>query len=284
MKISIVSDEISSDFETAVELGVKWGIHDFELRGVGESRVPNLSDFQREKIQRVLENYQARIIALSPGLFKIPCIPAERPRFPVEAFDSILYQDWKAGQNLMKFHLEELLPATIDYARQLGVSLIVIFSFDRGGLSSGNPPEEVVDYLRKASQQADASGIQLAIEVEKGFWGDTGERTADLIRQVGHPALGVNWDPANALEAGDIPIPDGYQAARHLVRHVHFKDLSALPEGGFRYVVEGDIDWLSQIQELYKDEYQGYISVETHMAPKVQSAKLVVERLLSLVA
>jgi len=282
MKISIVTDEISSDFETAIELGVEWGVHNFELRGAGGNRVPYLSDFQTDKIQHLLESYQAQIVALSPGLFKIPFVPAERGRFPVEYIDQGIYQEWKAGRELMKFHLDELLPASIEYALKLEVPLIVIFGFDRQGLPPGDPPGEVIDALRKGAELAGKAGIKLAIEVENGFWADTGERSAALIRKVNHPALGVNWDPGNAIEAGDIPFPDGYHAVRDLVRHVHFKDVISLPEGGFRYAVEGEIDWLGQIRALSKDGYGGYISVETHMAPKVQSAKMVLDRLVSL--
>lgn len=43
MKVCIVTDEVSADPETAIELGVEWGVSDFELRGVGTSRVPYLS-------------------------------------------------------------------------------------------------------------------------------------------------------------------------------------------------------------------------------------------------
>ena len=51
MKISIVTDEISSDIETAIELGTVWGIHDFELRDDG-SRVPNISAFELARTKR----------------------------------------------------------------------------------------------------------------------------------------------------------------------------------------------------------------------------------------
>src|SRR5512135_695169 len=77
MMISIVTDEISADPETAIELGTEWGIHDFELRGFFNDRAPRLSAYQRRHLRDVLEEHQARIIAISPGLFKCAC-PSER--------------------------------------------------------------------------------------------------------------------------------------------------------------------------------------------------------------
>ncbi|NJN95948.1 MAG: hypothetical protein HC875_18490 [Anaerolineales bacterium] len=70
MKISIVTDEISADPETAIELGVEWGIHDFELRGFYTDRVPHLSAYQVERMGDILATHQARIIAISRGCSK----------------------------------------------------------------------------------------------------------------------------------------------------------------------------------------------------------------------
>jgi sugar phosphate isomerase/epimerase len=284
MKISIVTDEISADFETAVELGVGWGVRHFELRGVGESRVPLLSDYQKDKVRATLERYDAQVVALSPGLFKFPYVPDERPRFPVTAIDTGLFARWKSARDQIQYHLEELLPATIDYARTLGASLILTFGFNRGGSPPGTPPDEVLQIFRRAAEMVGAAGMQMAIEVEAGFWADTGVRTAAIVAAVDHPALGINWDPGNAIETGEVPYPDGYEAIRSLVRHVHFKDAVRQPDGGYRYAVEGDIDWAGQIQALRDDGYDGFISVEPHMAPKVQSAKAVFQRLQALLA
>ena len=77
MNISLITDEISADPETAIEIGKEWGISDFELRGYFNERVPCFSDFQKNKIKDILDHYQARIIAISPGLFKIPYIFGE---------------------------------------------------------------------------------------------------------------------------------------------------------------------------------------------------------------
>ncbi|MDH3944894.1 MAG: sugar phosphate isomerase/epimerase, partial [Anaerolineae bacterium] len=83
----------------------------------------------------------------------------------------------------------------------------------------------------------------------------------------------VNWDPGNAFMAGDTPYPDGYQAVRNWVRHVHFKDAEVDPNGGRRFTVHGQIDWAGQIRALANDGYEGYISIETHMRPKVKVAR-----------
>jgi hypothetical protein len=37
--------------------------------------------------------------------------------------------------------------------------------------------------------------VLLAVEVENGFWADTGQQAAGLIRKINHPRLSINWDP-----------------------------------------------------------------------------------------
>jgi sugar phosphate isomerase/epimerase len=284
MKISLVTDEISADVETAIELGSDWGIHAFELRGYGTQRVPFFSDFKKQRVRELLEEYQARIVAISPGFFKIPYPAPKRERFPLQVFDANLYQKWHDARSLVDYQLHEMLPASFNYAREIGADTIIIFSFDRGPLSPGPAPDEVLESLHWAAEQAGKAGLQLVIEVEAGFWADTGKRTAELVRAVNLPALGVNWDPGNAFVAGDIPYPDGYQAVRDTLRHVHFKDVLRMAPGEYRYAVNGEIDWIGQIRSLAADAYPGFISVESHLQPKVASARALTLRLQELIA
>lgn len=284
MKICLVTDEVSADLETALELGTAWGVRDFELRGFYANRVPLFSPYQKQRIRELVEQFQVRFVAISPGLFKFSLPPRERERFPLSAIDAALYGQWKDARDRLAYHLEELLPASVEYARELGVERILSFAFGRGGLPPGEAPDEALEALRRAAEVVGAAGLQLLVEVEEGFWADTGSRTAAMIRAVNHPALGVNWDPGNALPAGDVPYPDGYQTVREYVRHVHFKDVAVGPDGSAHYVVEGEIDWRGQIRALAEDDYDGYIAVETHMQPKVTSARAVLERLQALIA
>ncbi|MER3513021.1 MAG: hypothetical protein C4310_00240 [Chloroflexota bacterium] len=284
MKISVITDEISADPETAIELGVEWGVREFELRGFYTDRVPRLSAYQKQRLGDILEMYQARAIAIGPGLFKIAYPPRRPPWTTLGWMDRAGYESWAEAQRLVRYHLDELLPASLDYASEMGVRTVVIFSFDRAGAPPSELPEEVLNALRLAAERAGAAGFQLAIETEDGFWADTGARTAQIVRAINHPALGVNWDPGNAFFAGDTPYPAGYEAVRGLVRHVHFKDALRDAAGRPHYVAEGQIDWAGQIKALAADGYDGYISIETHIRPKVAAARAALERLRRLIA
>ena len=177
---------------------------------------------------------------------------------------------------------QELLPLSIEYAHSIGAKKIVSFSFERPDKAEESIPDEVLSAIEEAAEQCAAAGLELVIEVEAGFWADTGANTAAMMRAIAHPALGVNWDPGNAIVAGDVPFPTGYAAVRDYVKHVHFKDVSFAADGSYRYVVDGEIDWDNQIAALVDDGYAGHISVETHMEPKVSSAKAITERLQNL--
>jgi sugar phosphate isomerase/epimerase len=284
IKISLVTDELSADPETAIELGTTWGIRHYELRGFFTDRVPKFSAYQRQQLRHILADHEARIIALSPGLFKMPYPPKTASRWSFGCLDLPAYETWAEAHNAVQTHLRETLPATLDYAAELGVSLIVTFGFSRGGAAPGKPPNEVYDALWQAAERAAASGMVLAVETENGFWADTGERTAAIIKAVNHPALKANWDPGNAFCAGDTPYPDGYGVLRDSIGHVHFKDARRFPDGSANFVLDGQIDWKGQIEALTQDGYDGYISIETHLRPKIASARTSFERLRALVA
>ena len=279
MEISIITDELSADPETAIELGAAWGVRNFELRGFFTERVPQFSSYQKQHLRDILDRYGARIIAIGPGIFKLPLPPPEPARYSLSWMDSAGYKAWEAERHTVQYHLKELLPKSIEYALQLGAERIVAFGFDRNGAPEGTPPDEILEFLSKAAQAAHAAGVQLVLENESGFWADTGARTAAIVREINHPGLAVNWDPANAFFAGDCPFPGGYQAVRTYVRHVHVKDARRRVDGTAEYVGEGEIDWPGQILALMKDGYNGYLSVETHLQPKVAEARASVQRL-----
>ena len=263
MRLAICSDEISQDFLTAVELGVAWGVRWFELRRFRSGRVPAISRSDRERIRPIAEDYDARISAISPGLFKVPLDAPE------------VAKGMKSG-----------LPKAFDLAHEVGTDKVVCFAFLRGDRSEAAVPAEVIDRLGEMADAASAADITLLLENEAVCWGDTGRRTADIIRQVGRDNLRLNWDPANSFSAGaDQPFPDEYNGLKDLVAHVHVKDIADDDPDRHRAVTigEGVIDWRGQLRALFADGYKGFFTVETHHRPLVQASRRCVEALRQMV-
>lgn len=281
--MSIVTDELSDAPETAFELGLEWGVDRFELRGVNEARVPRLSPHQHKRLLRAVRDFGVTITAISPGLFKCP-FPADSPRKSnLGWMDRELFTSWDEMCALVEDHLTGLLPASLDFANEVGARYVIAFSFSRGGAPGGPAPAGVVEALARATEAAKAAGLELLVETEEGFWADTGRRSAALLERVASPALGINWDPANALIDGDVPFPDGYGALRHLVRNVHFKDVVVHADRSWELVADGQVDWQGQIAALVADGYEGAIAVEPHLWPSVASTRNALVRLRSLI-
>lgn len=294
MDIALVTDEVSADLDTALELARTWGVERVELRGVGDGRYPRVGDALRAMTPQLVREHGVRVAALSPGLFKMPF---PDPSGPLSFYQWSNVQRAKglaAGEAMLEDQLERLLPEAIEAALELECPIIGCFAFGpaliplhREMLGLGEEiPEGVVETLREAGRRCAASGLVLAIENEMTTYATTAAVTAELVRRVDEPNVGVVWDPANAYLAGDTtPFPDAYAAVRELVRLVHFKDVRFDQAAGRReFCVEGEIDWAGQIAALRADGYDGTISVETHMRPKVEPSRLLVERLRGLLA
>jgi sugar phosphate isomerase/epimerase len=112
---------------------------------------------------------------------------------------------------------------------------------------------------------ADAN-LVIGLENEHACNIATGRESARLLAEVDHPALGLIWDPANAMVLGERAFPDGYEALpKNRVIHVHAKDVRVTnftPQ--WLQLGEGDANWRGQIAALRRDGYAGAISLETH--------------------
>ena len=283
MKVSVVTDEISADLETALELAVRWRVDGVEIRGVGTSRYPSVSDYWLTRVPQLVAEAGIPVAAISPGLFKIP-LPAPPPgnARDLRWNDAAHFARAKQAEALLAEHLDVLLPASIEAAHVLGTTQVICFGFDRGaGVPRGPAPPVAVEVLGRAAERAHREGVRLLVETEDVCWADNGERTAALVRAVDHPGLGVNYDATNTFCAGDArPFPDSYRPLAGLIAHVHFKDAAVDPHTGVAaFTTDGDVAWPPILEALQRDGYTGYISVETHARPKIASTEYMLGRL-----
>jgi sugar phosphate isomerase/epimerase len=246
-EIGIVTDEISLDIKESIEIGLKLGIKCYELRCVGsyEKRVPFIDEGDLNYILKETSAGRIKITALSPGIFKIKPSDSEK----------------------LKFEIEETLPKTFKLAKKLNVEKIIIFGFIR----DGTPEDFVVNILKDVAKFAKAENFKLAIENEPGFYCDTGANTASILEKVGAENLGANWDPANAIGAGEFAFPIGYERIKKFVFNIHIKDAVNHPEFKCLLVGDGSVNWFGQLKAIAKDKLVDTITIETHYLPLVDS-------------
>jgi len=253
MKVSVLSDEISHDPETAFELGLEWGIRRFEVRSLWRRRVPDITAEEEQQLKGLAERYGADLVALSPGVFKVAANDKEGVRQ----------------------HLEERLPRSIDLAKRLGIGVVIVFSLSCDPSERARLSPLAVEALGSAADLAEREGITLVLENEGGYFADTGENTAELVQELGGRSLGVNWDPCNAFYAGETPYPTGYNWVKRFVKHVHLKDARAEETGATKIVAigSGDLNLQGQVEALKRDGYAGFLTIETHFTPRVRGTR-----------
>lgn len=268
MKVCIPTDEVNLDPFKALELIESLGLRHIELRGIYGKRLPDGDPAQIKKFVDELRTTNFDVAALSPGVFKVP------------------HTDTQA----VKWHLQKRLPESLDLARELDTSTIIIFGL------VGNPAEpwdrkRLVDLLRSASKRAEDSGCILALENEPICLIDTAASAASIIAEVGMESLRANWDPSNAKLRGEEAVPRGFEAIRPYVIHVHLKDflpglkhkpraageeaLSIEADRSDRYVPlgEGIVGIRDVLLSLSQMGYERFVSLETHISDKEWGAR-----------
>lgn len=283
IRMSVITDELSSDLDTALELARDLGFEGIELRGVGAARFPAVTSRMQERVVHLVREAGLPVVSMSPGLFKIehplPWLPESQALewAAMESFDRKQMAD-----SQLQHHLNDLLTATLDAALELGCPLINVFAFLRPARSrSLSIPSELVTALRTAAKRLASAGLVMSIENEFTTWAATSQECIELVNRINEPNVGVTWDPANAYRAGESkPYPDGYDQVRARVRHVHFKNARTAPQTGEPlFDVDGVIDWRGQIRALISDGFSGSISVETHQRPKLRATRQYLDQL-----
>ncbi|MCZ6674008.1 MAG: sugar phosphate isomerase/epimerase [Verrucomicrobia bacterium] len=251
MEIGFVTDEISPDVKEAIEIGVSWGINNYELRVVGEHRIPDITADKIEQIVRLKEKFGIRITALSPGTFK----------------------GTLKDSTITEREISETLPETFRLAKMFNADTVIVFGFKRSHEDHADDEQQVVDLFSRVAASAHHHGLVIAVENEPGFWCDSGANTARILAAVNSPALRANWDPGNSVGTDEPPFPDGYRAIKDWIANIHVKDtirgalVECVPVG------EGVVDWPGQLRAIVQDQAVRHVTIETHCLPLIEKSK-----------
>ena len=162
------------------------------------------------------------------------------------------------------------LERAIQVAQAFGTPCIRIFSFYPPANAQGTSAsldvqrEEVMRRLRVMIERARSASVTLLHENEKDIYGDTIARCVDLMQSCEDEHFKVAFDPANFIQCGQVPYPDAYEALRPWLAYVHVKD--ALANGNVVAAGEGVGRWPDLLRRLREDGYDGFLSLEPHLA------------------
>lgn len=243
MQLSAFADEISPRLEEQISVLRAEGIRYLDLRSVDGVNVLDFSDAQVMQMERALADGGVRVAAIGSPIGKVPI-------------------DAPFDEHLARFERALALAEGFD------TRFVRIFSFyGPAGAGEGWPDGyrgEVITRLQAMTERARARDIVLVHENEKDIYGDTVHRCVDLLQTVADSHFRAAFDPANFIQCGQTPYPIAYDALRAWIGQVHVKD--ALTDGQVVPAGDGVARWPEILAGLRKDGYDGFLSLEPHLA------------------
>ncbi|MDO5435468.1 MAG: TIM barrel protein [Clostridia bacterium] len=236
MKIYAFSDEAAASVDGQIAAMKRNGLNGTEIRGVdGQSVASITADKAKEVLRKLTDN---GLIVWSVGS-PIGKIDIEKDDFGV--------------------HMSRFLH-TLEIANLLECSRMRMFSFY---IPAGEAPEkyrnEIIDRLSRMTEIAKTYNVTLCHENEKGIYGDSAARCADILNAV--PGLHCIFDPANFIQCGQ-DIPEAWALLGKRVDYMHIKD--ALPDGTVVPAGKG-IGCLPRILAEFRQNGGEALTVEPHL-------------------
>lgn len=244
MKLSFITDEATQSFDEAVAFAGEQGFAGLELRSVEDLPIDKIPLPTLRRWHDVLVSEQ----------LEVPCVAGSF--FKCDAFDEVA-----RAAELEKLH------RLCDAADALDCGLIRGFTFFRprtGALTAA----QLAPFYAEAAQVLRRRNKRLVLEADPSVNTSNHRTLAALLALLPTDVFGAVYDAGNDLydPMKEAPYPDGYEAVRRYLYHVHVKDAVYGPGGEPECVAPGSglVGWSAVLRRLLEDGYQGWLSLETH--------------------
>ncbi|MDB5324162.1 MAG: xylose isomerase-like barrel protein [Phycisphaerales bacterium] len=257
-RLGILTDEVSANFDEALDWVAAQGLKHVEVRVVDGKNVVTLNDEQVGNVLRRVKSRGLFVSAIASPLFKCALDPAR----PVASGDRFGQQEEDVEAHFAK------LERVIAIAQLLEARRIRIFSFWRES-DPGRYHDDIVRHLKRAADVATRAGVLLLVENEPSCNGGFAGEVAQIVRGVDSSAVKALWDPGNEAYGGREAFPAGYGHLKDVLAHVHLKDAYIGHDGKPRCVPlgSGSVPWIAHFRALAADGYDGLFTIETHFIP-----------------
>ncbi|MBL6928708.1 MAG: sugar phosphate isomerase/epimerase [Rhodospirillales bacterium] len=265
MKLGVITDGISRDFEHALKVMKGFGLEYAELQFLWDKEIGDLDADQRKKALDLIKDYDVKVSCITRHVFANLTMAAE------------------PGDEAHTAHMEGL-QRCIDMAHEVGSPLVRIMSGKKEMILWGSHGAEkwnvangawdsLLRIVEPAIRLAEKEDVQLVVETGNGNMINSAWTARRLIDDLGSDRLKVIWDPANACFCHERMWPDGYETLKGgYLGHVHIKDVQVnTPQATLevREMGKGQLADLFQptADALRADGYDGVISLESVYHP-----------------
>jgi L-ribulose-5-phosphate 3-epimerase len=255
--LAAITDEFSPTLSEAIPVMKEIGMTGAELRVVNGKNIMDLNEDELKSAKEDLQQAGLPVISIASPLLKciLPNSPPLDSRFEHDVFASKhTYEDQ-----------ERLASHAFKLAKLFGAKIIRVFSYWRT-IEPEACTAAIIEDLRQLADLAKAQDLIIGLENEHACNVGTASESKAILDALDHPNLKLVWDPANALVAGEDPVPYGYDMLpKARIIHVHAKDCH-MENGKPIWGPLGTraVRWKEQIALLLADHYDGFLSLETH--------------------
>lgn len=236
-KISGFSDEISADIKTQLEAFKRLGISFFEPRGIDGKNISTLTINEAKELFSKMNEYSIKASSIGSPVGKIDISDDFEPHF-------------------------EMFKNVVTIAKILGAKYIRIFSFYNKEEWNEETRCEVIKRLYILLDYAKENGVVLLHENEKDIYGERAKECLELMEELSCENFRAVFDPANFVQAGQNT-KEAYEMLKPYIAYMHIKD--STKHGNIVPAGEGDGNIEYILDDLLKNGYDGFISLEPHL-------------------
>jgi L-ribulose-5-phosphate 3-epimerase len=153
----------------------------------------------------------------------------------------------------------------LDVAHKLGIPFVTTSTGGHDASSHGSLDEQREAFLgriRPLCDEAAEKEITICLETHGGLVAN-GAISAELVRMIDKPNIGINYDPGNVIFYGNTDPTEDIKAAAPYVRHMHAKDnIGGHGVWNFPPAGTGEVNFDPIFAALEEAGFDGPVSVE----------------------
>lgn len=257
-QISVITDEISQDFEHALDVAQEYGISTVDVRTLWKKNIALLNNDELNRMKEALNQRDMQVNVITSPFGKC-VLPSSRlstkkkeslwrnPEYNLKLFDRIVeISDFFNSPNIRIFSFFEKKKSNID-----------------------DKWEEMINLIKPYVKKAESRNKTLLLENDYMLMVADIEHTKCFFENLKSTALKLILDPGNYYMEGDSTDSGEYKYfyEKNLVKHIHVKDpkyMIPCITGVFTVVGEGKINYNSLFKQAIDYDYKGYFCLETH--------------------